>query len=114
MLGAEMHRAVRLVVDTGMHTKGWTREEAIQYCLENEAESETGIISEIERYMANPGQALSYKIGQLKIRELRAKAEASLGSKFEIAAFHNQVLETGCVPLALLEEKIDTWIASQK
>lgn len=114
MLGAEMHRAVRLVVDTGMHTKGWTREEAIAYCLDNEAESEAGIISEIERYMANPGQALSYKIGQLKIRELRAKAEAALGSKFEVAEFHNQVLETGCVPLALLEDKIDRWIAAQK
>lgn len=114
MLGAEMHRAVRLVVDTGMHTKGWTREEAIQYCLENEAESEAGIISEIERYMANPGQALSYKIGQLKIRELRAKAEAALGSKFEVAEFHNQVLETGCIPLALLEDKIDRWITAQK
>ena len=72
--GAEMHRAVRLVVDTGMHSKGWTREQAIQYCLENEAESEAGITSEIERYMANPGQALAYKIGQLKILELRHKA----------------------------------------
>ncbi|MFT5102776.1 MAG: hypothetical protein ACI86C_000421 [Candidatus Latescibacterota bacterium] len=114
MLGAEMHRAVRLVVDTGMHTKGWTREDAIAYCLDNEAESEAGIISEIERYMANPGQALSYKIGQLKIRELRAKAEAALGETFDIREFHNQVLETGCVPLALLEDKINNWIAVQK
>ncbi|TAI49478.1 DUF885 domain-containing protein [Flagellimonas allohymeniacidonis] len=114
MLGAEMHRAVRLVVDTGLHAKGWTREEAIQYSLDNEAESEASIISEIERYMANPGQALSYKIGQLKIRELRAKAEETLGEKFDIRQFHNQVLETGCVPLALLEEKIDNWIALQK
>lgn len=110
MLGAEMHRAVRLVVDTGMHSKGWTREEAIQYCLENEAEPEAGIISEIERYMANPGQALSYKIGQLKILELRHKAEKELGDKFKIGEFHNQVLETGCVPLELLENKIDRWI----
>lgn len=114
MLGAEMHRAVRLVVDTGMHTKGWTREEAIAYCLDNEAESEAGIISEIERYMANPGQALSYKIGQLKIRELRAKAEAELGDKFDIRQFHNQVLKTGCVPLALLENKVTNWIATEK
>ena len=110
MLGAEMHRAVRLVVDTGMHSKGWTREQAIEYCLENEAEPEAGIISEIERYMANPGQALAYKIGQLKILELRHKAEKELGDKFKIGQFHNQVLETGCIPLELLENKIDTWI----
>jgi len=114
MLGAEMHRAVRLVVDTGMHSKGWTREQAIQYCLENEAESEAGIISEIERYMANPGQALAYKIGQLKILELRHKAEKELGDKFKIAEFHNQVLETGCIPLELLENKITNWIANSK
>ncbi|WP_299246710.1 DUF885 family protein [uncultured Aquimarina sp.] len=114
MLGAEMHRAIRLVVDTGLHSKGLTREQAIQYSLDNEAESEAGITSEIERYMANPGQALSYKIGQLKIRELRAKAEQELGDKFDIRKFHNEVLETGCVPLALLENKINTWIASNK
>ena len=113
MLGAEMHRAVRLVVDTGLHSKGWTREEAIQYSMENEAESEASITSEIERYMANPGQALSYKIGQLKIRALRKKAEDSMGSKFDIKEFHNQVLETGCVPLALLEDKINAWMSEQ-
>ncbi len=113
-LGAEMHRAVRLVVDTGMHSKGWTREEAIKYCLENEAEPEAGIISEIERYMANPGQALAYKIGQLKILELRQKAEKELGDKFKIGEFHNQVLETGCVPLQLLEDKINKWIMVSK
>ncbi|RDY60894.1 DUF885 domain-containing protein [Flagellimonas nanhaiensis] len=114
MLGAEMHRAVRLVVDTGLHSKGWTREQAIQYSLDNEAESEASIISEIERYMANPGQALSYKIGQLKIRELRKKAEDTLGDKFDIRQFHNQVLETGCIPLALLENKINNWIEANK
>ena len=114
MLGMEMHRAIRLVVDTGMHAKGWSREKAIQYSLDNEAEGEASIISEIERYMANPGQALSYKIGQLKIRELRAKAKKELGNKFDIREFHNQVLETGCIPLALLENKINTWISSQK
>lgn len=113
-LGAEMHRAVRLVVDTGIHTKGWSREKAIAYCLENEAESEAGITSEIERYMANPGQALSYKIGQLKIRELRDKATQELGDDFDIREFHKEVLETGCIPLALLESKIDGWIASKK
>ena len=114
MLSQEMHRAIRLVVDTGMHSKGWTREQAIQYCLENEAESEEGIISEIERYMANPGQALSYKIGQLKILELRHKAEKELGDKFKIGEFHNQILETGCIPLQLLQEKMTKWIDSQK
>lgn len=114
MLGMEMHRAIRLVVDTGIHAKGWSREKAIQYSLDNEAEGEASIISEIERYMANPGQALSYKIGQLKIRELRAKAKKELGDKFDIKEFHNQVLETGCIPLALLENKIDKWIASLK
>ncbi|SEB44782.1 Uncharacterized conserved protein, DUF885 familyt [Tenacibaculum sp. MAR_2009_124] len=112
MLGMEMHRAIRLVVDTGLHAKGWTREKAIQYSLDNEAESEASIISEIERYMANPGQALSYKIGQLKIRELRAKAKETLGDQFDIREFHNQVLETGCIPLALLENKINNWVQS--
>lgn len=110
MLSAEMHRAIRLVVDAGIHSKGWTREEAIQYSLENEAESEASIISEIERYMAGPGQALSYKVGQLKIRELRKKAEETLGDQFDIRQFHNQVLESGCVPLKVLEDKIDRWI----
>ena len=114
MLSAEMHRAIRLVVDTGIHTKGWTREQAIQYSLENEAESEASIIAEIERYMAIPGQALSYKIGQLKILELRAKAEAELGDNFDIKSFHNEILDSGCLPLALLEEKIDEWINSLK
>jgi uncharacterized protein (DUF885 family) len=114
MLSAEMHRAIRLVVDAGMHTQGWTREQAIQFSLDNEAESEASIIAEIERYMAGPGQALSYKIGQLKIRELRAKAEAELGDKFDIRAFHNQVLESGCIPLKVLEDKINVWIEGEK
>jgi uncharacterized protein (DUF885 family) len=112
MLNMELHRAIRLVLDTGIHTKGWTREEAIQYSLLNEAESEDNIVKEVERYMANPGQALSYKIGQLKILDLRAKAEKELGNKFSIKEFHNQVLKTGCVPLAILEEKINSWIES--
>ena len=114
MLGLEMHRAIRLVVDTGLHAKGWTREQAIQYSLENEADSEASIISEIERYMANPGQALSYKIGQLKIRELRTRAEKILGDSFDIREFHNKILETGCIPLNLLEDKIVRWIKSRK
>lgn len=111
MLSAEMHRAIRLVVDVGMHAKGWTREEAIQYSLDHEAESEASITAEIERYMAFPGQALSYKIGQLKIRELRARAESEMGESFDIKAFHNIMLESGCVPLKILEEKTDRWIA---
>jgi len=114
MLGAEMHRAIRLVVDTGLHSKGWSREKAIQYSLDNEAESEASITSEIERYMANPGQALSYKIGQLKIRELRKRAETSLGTAFDIKIFHKIVLESGCIPLQYLEEKIDSWILQKK
>jgi uncharacterized protein (DUF885 family) len=113
MLSMEMHRAIRLVVDTGIHSKGWTREQAIQYSLDNEAESEESIIAEIERYMATPGQALSYKIGQLKIRALRTKAETKLGDKFSVTEFHNQVLNSGSLPLVLLEAKIDSWINSQ-
>ena len=110
MLSNEMHRAIRLVVDTGLHSKGWTREQAIKYSLENEAESEASIIPEIERYMAIPGQALSYKIGQLKIIELRKKAEAKMGKNFDIKKFHEKILESGVMPLALLEMKINTWI----
>ena len=113
MLSMEMHRAIRLVVDTGMHSKGWTREEAIQYSLDNEAASEESIISEIERYMATPGQALSYKIGQIKIRELRTRAEMQLDQKFDIREFHNQILNSGSLPLVLLEKKIENWIEAQ-
>ena len=109
MLSNEMHRAIRLVVDTGIHYKGWTREQAIQYSLENEAESEASIVAEIERYMAIPGQALSYKIGQLKIRELRDKAQKELGKSFDIKKFHQIVLESGVMPLALLEQKVKTF-----
>lgn len=114
MLGNEMHRAIRLVVDTGLHSKGWTREQAIKYSLENEAESEASIIAEIERYMAIPGQALSYKIGQLKIMELRQTAEQKMGKNFDIKVFHQKVLESGVMPLALLEQKINRWIATGK
>lgn len=114
MLGNEMHRAVRLVVDTGIHNKGWTREQAIKYSLENEAESEAGIIAEIERYMAIPGQALSYKMGQLKILELRKKAQDKMKDKFDIKVFHQKILESGVLPLALLEKKINNWIESGK
>jgi len=114
MLGNEMHRAVRLVVDTGIHTKGWTREQAIKYSLDNEAESEAGITAEIERYMAIPGQALSYKMGQLKILELRKKAQDKMRDQFDIKVFHQKVLESGVMPLALLEKKINNWIKTGK
>lgn len=114
MLSMEMHRAIRLVVDTGLHAKGWTREQAIQYSLDHEAESEAGIVAEIERYMALPGQALSYKVGQLKIRELRGRSEKALGDRFDVREFHDRVLESGCVPLKVLEQKIDRWIRQKR
>lgn len=114
MLSSEMHRAIRLVVDVGMHTKGWTREQAIEYSKANEAEPEESIVAEIERYMAIPGQALSYKVGQLKILELRHRAEQALGEKFDIREFHNQILDAGCLPLKVLEEKVDRWIEQKR
>jgi len=110
MLNSEMHRAIRLVVDVGLHSKGWTREQAIQYSLDHEAESKNAIIAEIERYMAGPAQALSYKIGALKIAELKAKAEKTLGDRFDIRQFHNILLESGCLPLNILENKINNWM----
>jgi uncharacterized protein (DUF885 family) len=113
-LGDEMHRAIRLVVDVGMHTKGWTREQAIQYMMDNEQLDEAGTIAEIERYMAIPGQALSYKIGSLKIQEMRSKYEKQLGSKFNLAAFHDELLIDGVMPLSTLEKKMDKWAANQK
>ncbi|MBC5992554.1 DUF885 domain-containing protein [Pontibacter cellulosilyticus] len=113
-LSDEMHRAIRLVVDVGIHAKGWTREQAIQYSLDNELTSEEAAVAEIERYMAIPGQALSYKIGELKIKELRQRAERELGAKFSISAFHDLILNGGVMPLAVLEKRIDEWIAEQK
>jgi len=113
-LGDEMHRAVRLVVDVAIHTKGMTREQAIKYMMDNEAISEQGATAEIERYMAIPGQALGYKIGALKIRELRNRYEQQLGSKFNLADFHDQILKDGSMPLAVLEKKMESWAATQK
>jgi uncharacterized protein (DUF885 family) len=110
-LGDEMHRAIRLVVDVGLHTRGWTREQAIKYMRDNEAISEQGAVAEIERYMAIPGQALSYKIGQLRIRDLRRRAEEKLGAKFNVGLFHDQVLRNGNVPLDLLESRVESWIS---
>lgn len=108
-LGDEMHRAVRLVVDVAIHTKNMTREQAITYMMDNEAISEEGATAEIERYMSWPGQALSYKIGALKIRELRNKYSRQLGKKFSISAFHDEFLKDGCMPLDVLEAKMDEW-----
>lgn len=113
-LGDEMHRAIRLVVDVGLHTKNLSREEAIQYMMDNEAISEQGATAEIERYMAIPAQALGYKIGALKIRELRSKYESLLGTKFSLANFHDQVLKYGAMPLDVLEKMMDEWAGSQQ
>jgi len=111
MLYAQIWRANRLVVDTGIHAKGWTREDAIAFMQSNSPVAETDVIVEVERYMAAPGQALSYMIGSLKIQELRARAEQALGNKFDVRDFHYQVLADGAMPLAILEQKIDRWIA---
>ncbi|WP_206859679.1 DUF885 domain-containing protein [Lysobacter changpingensis] len=110
----ELWRAIRLVTDTGLHSKGWTRDQVISYMKENSAVSDTTAVAEAERYIAWPGQALAYKIGELKIKELRAKAEKELGGKFDVREFHAEVLKDGAVPLAVLEQKIDRWIASKK
>lgn len=109
----EMWRAARLVVDTGMHAKGWTRQQAIDYMAGNTALSLHNVTTEIDRYISWPGQALSYKIGELTIKRLRAKAEQALGEKFDIRAFHDAVLANGSVPMALLEQQIDDFIAAQ-
>ncbi|MDR6565568.1 DUF885 domain-containing protein [Chitinophaga ginsengisegetis] len=109
----EIHRAIRLVVDVGMHTKGWTREQAIKYMMDNEPVSTQEATAEIERYMAIPGQALSYKIGELKIRGLRNQYTKSLGSRFSLSSFHDELLKDGCVPLSVLEQKMSRWAAAQ-
>jgi uncharacterized protein (DUF885 family) len=113
-LQAELWRAIRLVVDTGLHSKGWTREQVIAYMKDNSATTDTEAVSEAERYIAIPGQALAYKIGELKILELRARAEKALGDRFDIKAFHAEVLQDGSIPLSVLEAKIDRYIAATK
>jgi uncharacterized protein (DUF885 family) len=112
-LGDEMHRAIRLVVDVAIHTKGMSREDAIKYMMDNEAMSQEGAVAEIERYMAIPAQALSYKTGSMKIRELRTKYEKQMGSKFNVAEFHNQVLKDGSLPLGVFESKMNAWAAGK-
>ncbi len=113
-LSSEMFRAVRLVVDTGMHAKGWTREQSIAYMLANWPAGDTVAIAETERYIAIPGQALAYKMGELKIKELRARTARELGPKFDVREFHTQVLADGAMPLDVLEAKIDRWVAASK
>jgi uncharacterized protein (DUF885 family) len=114
MLEAELWRSIRLVVDTGLHSKGWTRQQVLDYMEQNSSAAEAVRVSEAERYMAIPGQALAYKIGQLKIRELRTRAERELGAKFDVRGFHDEVLKDGALPLDVLEAKVDRWIAAQK
>jgi uncharacterized protein (DUF885 family) len=113
-LNDEILRAMRLVVDTGIHSMGWGRDQAIKYMLENSAMSPTDATAEVERYIAIPGQALAYKVGQLTIRRLRTKAEQALGPKFDVRDFHAQVLMSGALPMEVLERKIDDWIAAKK
>jgi uncharacterized protein (DUF885 family) len=113
-LDDEMLRAMRLVVDTGIHAKGWTREQAIDFMLANSGMGRTDATAEVERYIAMPAQALSYKIGALTIQRLRTKAETALGPKFDIRAFHEQVLGSGALPLPVLEAKIDDWIVASR
>ena len=113
-LSYEMWRACRLVVDTGIHAKGWDKARAVAFMKDNSALSDANIDAEVNRYISWPGQALGYKLGEIKIRELRARAEAALGPKFNLRAFHDAVLAQGAVPLTVLDSQIDAWIATQK
>ena len=110
----EMWRAVRLVVDTGIHSFQWTRQQAIDYFVANTAKTMLDIENEVDRYITWPGQALAYKIGELKIQELRARAQRELGEKFDVRAFHDVVLSSGAVTLDVLESNVDAWIAAVK
>ena len=113
-LAYDMWRAVRLVVDTGMHAKGWSRQQAIDFFMDNSPKTEQDVVNEIDRYIAWPGQALAYKIGQLRISALREEAARELGPAFDVRDFHDAVLDTGSVPLETLEAHIRSWIATQK
>jgi len=113
-LSDEMLRAMRLVVDTGLHAKGWTREQAIKYMLDNSSMAESDVTAEVERYIVWPGQALGYKLGQLHISSLRAKAESQLGQSFDVREFHSQILRDGAVPMDVLTAKIDRWIEAKR
>jgi uncharacterized protein (DUF885 family) len=113
-LEGELWRAIRLVVDTGLHAKGWTRQQVLDYMNDNSSAAEARRVSEAERYMAIPGQALAYKVGQIKISELRARAEKELGPKFDVRKFHTAVLADGALPLDVLEQKVERWLQSQR
>jgi uncharacterized protein (DUF885 family) len=113
-LEGDIWRAIRLVVDTGVHSEGWTRDQMVQYFHDHSNVDETSVQAEVDRYIAVPSQALAYKIGQLKILELRDRAQKALGPKFDIRAFHDQVLDAGALPLDVLEQRINAWIAAQK
>ena len=111
-LSSEMWRALRLVVDTGLHSKGWSEQDAVDYIVLNSPEPMESVVSEVRRYIVWPGQATSYKVGMLKILELRARAEEALGDQFDIRGFHDTVLGGGAMPLAVLERRVDNWIAA--
>jgi uncharacterized protein (DUF885 family) len=113
-LNDEQLRAMRLVVDTGLHAKGWTREQAIRYMLDNSTLAESDVVSEVERYIAWPGQALGYKIGDLALQQLRRDAEAELGPKFDVRDFHREVLSDGAVPMDVLEAKVERWVDARR
>jgi uncharacterized protein (DUF885 family) len=113
-LSDEMLRAMRLVVDTGLHTRNWTREQGIRYMLDNSSMAASDAEAEVERYIAIPAQALGYKIGQIRIRELREKAQKALGARFDVREFHSVVLRDGALPLGVLEAKIDRWIVAKR
>jgi uncharacterized protein (DUF885 family) len=113
-LGAEIWRAIRLVVDTGLHAKRWTEQQAVDYFLANGPTSEGQVRSEIRRYIVTPGQATAYKVGMLKILELRERATEALGDRFDIRGFHDTVLGGGALPLSILERRVDDWIARER
>jgi uncharacterized protein (DUF885 family) len=113
-LQADMWRAIRLVIDTGVHTQHWTRDQMVQYFHDHSSIEETTIQTEVDRYISWPGQALAYKIGQLEILDLRDRAKKALGDKFDLRAFHDEVLDSGALPLDVLSSRIDAWIAAQK
>ena len=113
-LSGELLRSARLVVDTGLHALGWTREQAVAYMKEHTAESDAFIASEVDRYIVQPGQATTYKIGQLKILELRARASEALGPRFDARGFNNAIIDGGPLPLSVVEQNVDRWIAAEK
>ena len=113
-LEADIWRAIRLVVDTGVHSEHWTRQQMVDYFHAHSAIDETNVQAEVDRYIAWPGQALGYKMGQMKILELRAKAKAALGNRFDLKAFHDEVVDSGALPMDVLDERVNGWIAEQK